>query len=321
MFLDENSLENTPLALADSSDALLLNGERIGFEEVVDFFHSFKEHYLNQVYEGKTQEVELRFNNGRENWLACVDSKPTHAHHYATLYQIANHLTLYRQNLQKIAHQQGQTVAFNSKNQRFTLHLTGNNLSLTDHQKNQIWPVTQVIRKGFGLTLKGKHHFQKRRLKLQDISDHISLQLLIQQNITPRHGQEQDQDQGFCYLDGDFQPEKTGTFLTFGAMGIFVLLGLNGWFEWCCVDNDWIAIPSTLSGVFLAIFLFMFALRLILVNPRARAQKERENQLEINAASGKLPQAVKPSNQGAWWAVIAWLVILGIIIYINENSI
>ncbi|WP_044413392.1 hypothetical protein [Thiomicrospira microaerophila] len=311
MLLNQNSLKDTELALSGEKDAFFINGERIAFDEVASFFQSMSAHSLNLVYEGRSLEVELHFNSARNDWQASVDSKPTHADKYAQLYQIAYQLGRYRQHQLEIDHKQGETLRFNTKYRRFNLDLTDQQLGLTDHQKHQRWQVSKIIKKDHQLILitdgGGTHRFN-----LGEISDSESL-LRLMQDDTP-------QGRMPWYQDGDLQQAKTRVVLAFSALGLLVLLGLNGWFGWCCIDNGLIEGLSIIAGMILAIALLVLMLKIIWLNPVARRKIQRENQLEIQAELGELPKPVKPSYRTLWWSIAAWLAMLGVIMLVALSA-
>lgn len=110
MFLNENSLSKTALHLDESEQAFWLDGEYIAFDDVDQFYQAFTEHYSYNVYQGKALQVELTFLSGRPPFKACVDTR--HKADYARLYQVAQHLAVYRLGQLESDYRKGKTLSF-----------------------------------------------------------------------------------------------------------------------------------------------------------------------------------------------------------------
>lgn len=95
--VNHNTLAATQLSVDAAQHRFMLEGESIPFDEVKNFYQKFTELYVNHIYMGKLLEVELHFHTDRQAFTASVDTR--HAYDYARLYQLAYHLSEYRQQL------------------------------------------------------------------------------------------------------------------------------------------------------------------------------------------------------------------------------
>ena len=305
MFLNQDDLANTDLRLEPTDPAFWLNGERIEFDAISVVFEQQTDHYFSQVYQGKTLTLELQFNDGRSPWRVSVDNKPIHAHHYAAMFQLAHRISAYRQHKIQVAHKKGEPVYFRTRQPDYQLKLIGHQLSLIDHAHNADHRVVEVVQQNHHLIIKTQSG-QTQRFALAALSDSETLLGLIHHQA--------------WFKEGEGHHAKQTLWILALSLSLFLVVGLNGWFEWCCMDWLWVEIISKFASLIL-IFAVMFLPVLILskviwLNPLERKQRKRAQQLEWDALAGKLPTAIKPKS--GWiqviWALGVWALMVGLMI-------
>lgn len=97
--VSQNTLHATQLSVDATRHCFMLAGECVQFDEVNDLSLRFTELYVNSVYMGKLLEIKLHFHQQRPAFTARVDTR--HPYDYARLYQLAYHLSEYRQQLEQ----------------------------------------------------------------------------------------------------------------------------------------------------------------------------------------------------------------------------
>ncbi|WP_114416226.1 hypothetical protein [Marinospirillum perlucidum] len=292
--VSHNTLHAIQLSVDAAQHSFMLAGECIPFDEVKNFYQKFTEVYVNHIYMGKLLEVELHFHTDRKPFTACVDTR--HPYDYARLYQLAYHLSEYRQQQLQHHYQQGETQHFPERVGRYTLSLKGPQLSLIDQQNEDAsnphgWMVTQAIKLQGNLLVKGSSG-QKVHFNLQAFSDAEALLSFLSK--VP------------VFEDADRQ--LTHNNQTFGRLSligllVFTAFAVNGWFELCCLDSLWIEVPSLLAQILLPVTLMVQLVQWAWLQPSQRKQKQREAELEAQVIAGQLPQPPNPS----WFKKWLWL--------------
>lgn len=291
VLISKNTLHKTEIHLDASEKAFVLNGELIHFDEVKAFFQRFTENYINNVYQDKTLEVEIRFHSRREPFKAEVGT--SHIEDYASLYQLAHHLSQYRQQQLEQKRQQGDPLTFPERLGRYSLLLTGSQLSVCDSRKSEdpakgCWEVKQATLQESELRFKGTEG-QKIRFAAQSFGDSPTLLTLLATQP--------------WFLNANLQPRNNNIGLFLAIVAGSVALAINGWFALCCQDNLWIALPSLLAQIMVPLILIIGFLHWIWLAPLERKRKRREMEREALVEAGQLPHIEQPGWLKKW----SWL--------------
>lgn len=240
MFLNSDTIKKRIITFHKEHNYFEDDGFIIKFEDITAFFHQEKMQMTNGVYEGVELTFTLELKEQIKPYIIKIDSKKEEK--YKLIYTISNAISGYRTKkiLGDLA--QNQTTEFK----------TLNNFKLIFSNKG-ILEIVYIDRKSFAVK---KAKMQKNLIlfegddnyreviyanTISDIS--LFLQLLSQQNYFIDESQK------------IILKEKKQYMVMMSLLGIF---GLNGYFKFCCMENDIIEVVSSLSQIMLGVFILTF---------------------------------------------------------------
>ena len=239
MFLNSDSIKKRVISFEKGSDYFKDDEQIIKFEDITAFYHQETMQLTNSVYEGNELKFTLHLKNQIKPYIIKIDSNKKDK--YEQIYNLSYAITSFRAKniLKKI--EQKEAIEFSTLND-FKLTLSKDN-SLELHyfgNKNHYEPfVVHKIKMQKNLLIFESLNKRQEIIYANSISDiSLFLQEISKQNYF------EDESQKI------YKREKK---LYFIMMSLLVIFGLNGYFEFCCMNNDFVDIISSLSKILLGV--------------------------------------------------------------------
>lgn len=239
MFNLVDTIKKRVISFESGSDYFKDDENIIKFEDIISYYHQEIKQFTNSVYEGNELNFTLFLKNQTKPYMIKIDSNKKDK--YKQIYNLSHEIASFRtKNILK-EFEENKVVEFGTLND-FKLILSKNN-SLKLHylgNKNHYEPfvVNKVKMKKNLLIFQAKNKRQEI-ISANSISDiALFLQLISTQNY---------------FIDESKKIYKKEKKLYFIMMGLLVIFGLNGYFEFCCMENDFIDVISSLSMILLGV--------------------------------------------------------------------
>ncbi len=239
MFLNSDSIKKRVISFENESDYFKDDEQIIRFEDIISYYHQETAQFTNSVYEGTELKFTLYLQNQTKPYIIKIDSNKKEK--YSKIYNLSYAISSFRaRNILKELEEK-RVVEFMTLND-FKLLLSKENSLKVEYldNKNHYEPfVVYKVKMQKNLLIFESQNKRQETIYTNSISDiAIFLKLISTQNYF------EDESQKI------YKKEKK---LYFIMMGLLVIFGLNGYFEICCMDNDFIDIISSLSMIMLGV--------------------------------------------------------------------
>lgn len=239
MFLNSDSIKKRVISFENESDYFKDDEQIIRFEDIISYYHQETAQFTNSVYEGRELKFTLYLKNQTKPYIIEIDSNKKEK--YTKIYNLSYTISSFRaRNILKELEEK-RVVEFMTLND-FKLLLSKENVLKVEYldNKNHYEPfVVYKVKMQKNLLIFESQNKRQETIYTNSISDiAIFLKLISTQNYF------EDESQKI------YKKEKK---LYFIMMSLLVIFGLNGYFEICCMDNDFIDIISSLSMIMLGV--------------------------------------------------------------------
>jgi hypothetical protein len=264
MFLNSDTIKDKNFTF-NKNDEYFFDGEqRIEFENITSYYHQETSQTTNNIYEGIKLRVVLHIKYFQKPYIIEIDSNKEEK--YKLVYTLSLAITQYRKKkiLEELAFKK--KVVFQTQN-HFVLEFEESGTLKLIYEDYQPFTVQKVKLEGYLITLFGADKSEEEFIYAYTISD-ISLfvELMNAQSY---------------FSDETLAKEERETKLSNMLIILIVIFGVNGYFEVCCMENDFVEFVSDLSLflVKLTLLLAPFGIIAHLVNNKKK-QKEMRNLAE-----------------------------------------
>jgi hypothetical protein len=268
MLLNSDTIKDKNFTF-NKNDEYFFDGEqRIEFENITSYYHQETSQTTNNIYEGTKLRVVLHIKYFQKPYIIEIDSKKEEK--YKLVYTLSFAIAQYRKKkiLEELAFKK--KVVFQTQNYFVLEFEESGTLKLIYQDKKsyyQPFMVQKVKLEKHLITFIGADKSEEEFIYAYTISD-ISLffELMSAQSY---------------FSDETLAKEKRETKLSYMLMILIVLFGVNGYFEACCMENDFVEFVSDISLflVKLTLLLAPFGIIAHLVNNKKK-QKEMKNLME-----------------------------------------
>lgn len=238
MFLNSDTIKKRKISFEEGNDYFKDDENIIKFEDIIAFYHKETMQLTNSVYEGNELKFTLYLKNQTKPYIIKIDSnkKDKYKQIYNLSYEIANFRA---KDILKVFEEK--SIEFQTLND-FKLILSKENILKIEYlnNKNHYEPFTvKSVKMQKNLLVFESENGRKESVFANNISDiALFLQLISKEAYF------------FDESQNIYQKEKK---LYFFMMGLLVVFGLNGYFEFCCMENDFVDIVSSLSMILLGV--------------------------------------------------------------------
>jgi hypothetical protein len=238
VFLNSDSIKKRVISFEKGSDYFKDDEQIIKFEDITAFYHQETMQLTNSVYEGNELKFTLHLKNLIKPYIIKIDSNKKEK--YSQIYNLSYAITSFRaKNILKEFEEK--SIEFQTLND-FKLILSKENILELQYlgNKNHYEPfIVHKIKMQKNLLIFQSQNKRQETIYANSISDiALFLQEISKQNYF------EDESQKI------YKKEKK---LYFIMMGLLVIFGLNGYFEFCCMNNDFVDIISSLSMIMLGV--------------------------------------------------------------------
>jgi hypothetical protein len=260
MLLNSDTIKDKNFTF-NKNDEYFFDGEqRIEFENITSYYHQETSQTTNNIYEGIKLRVVLYIKYFQKPYIIEIDSKKEEK--YKLIYTLSLAITQYRKKkiLEELAFKK--KVVFQTQNY-FVLEFEESGTLKLIYQDYQPFTVQKVKLEGYLITLFGADKSEEEFIYAYTISD-ISLfvELINAQSY---------------FSDETLAKEERKTKLSNMLIILIVIFGVNGYFEVCCMENDFVDFVSDTS-LFLVQFTPLMVISYIL--EKKQKQKEMRNLME-----------------------------------------
>ena len=242
MFLNNDTIKKRVISFEKETDYFKDDETIIKLEDIIAFYHQETMQLTNSVYEGTKLKFTLFLKNQIKPYIIEIDSNKKDK--YKQIYNLSYEIATFRtKNILK-EFEEKEVIEFLtlndfkfilSKDNSLKLHYLGN--------KNHYEPfVVHKVKMKKNLLIFQSQNKRQETISANSISD-IALFIKL---ISKEHYFE-DESQKI------YKKEKK---LYFVMMGLLVIFGLNGYFDFCCMDNHFIDVVSSLSMIMLGVVIF-----------------------------------------------------------------
>lgn|GEM_PF-3323275 len=238
MFLNSDTIKKRAISFEKGSDYFKDDERIIKFEDIIAYYHQETKQLTNSVYEGTELKFTLYLKNQIKPYIIKIDSNKKDK--YKQIYNLSYEIATFRaKNILKEFEEK--SIEFQTIND-FKLILSKDNILKVEYldNKNHYEPfVVYKVKMQKNLLIFESLNKRQETIYANSISD-ITLFL------------EEISKQSY-FIDESQKIYKKEKKLYFIMMGLLVIFGLNGYFELCCMDNDFIDIISSLSMILLGV--------------------------------------------------------------------
>ncbi|MDZ7819482.1 MAG: hypothetical protein U5K55_13155 [Aliarcobacter sp.] len=226
MFLNSDTIKKRVISFEEETSYFKDDETIIKFEDIIAFYHQETMQLTNSVYEGTKLKFTLFLKNQIKPYIIEIDSnkKEKYKQIYNLSYEIASFRT---KNILK-EFEEKETIEFLTLND-FKFILSKDNFLKLEYlgNKSHYEPfVVHKVKMQKNFLLFESENERKESVFANNISDiALFLKLISKVNYF------EDESQKI------YKKEKK---LYFFMMSLLVIFGLNGYFELCCMDNDFI---------------------------------------------------------------------------------
>jgi len=238
VFLNSDTIKKRAISFEKGSDYFKDDERIIKFEDIIAYYHQETKQLTNSVYEGTELKFTLYLKNQIKPYIIKIDSNKKDK--YKQIYNLSYEIATFRaKNILKEFEEK--SIEFQTIND-FKLILSKDNILKVEYldNKNHYEPfVVYKVKMQKNLLIFESLNKRQETIYANSISD-ITLFL------------EEISKQSY-FIDESQKIYKKEKKLYFIMMGLLVIFGLNGYFELCCMDNDFIDIISSLSMILLGV--------------------------------------------------------------------
>lgn len=239
MFLNSDTIKKRKISFEKESDYFKDDESIIKFEDITAFYHQETVQVTNSVYEGTKLKFTLFLKNQIKPYIIEIDSNKKDK--YTQIYNLSNSIASYRAKNILEVFEEKKVIEFITLND-FKLLLSKDNSLKLEYLGNknhyELFAIHKVKMQKTILIFESENKRQEM-IYANSISDiALFLQLISKENYF------EDESQKI------YKKEKKFYII---MMSLLVIFGLNGYFELCCMDNDFIDIISSLSMIMLGV--------------------------------------------------------------------
>ena len=242
MFLNSDSIKKRIISFENESDYFKDDASIIKFEDIIAYYHQETMQLTNSVYEGNELKFTLYLKNKIKPYIIKIDSNKKDK--YKQIYNLSYSITSFRAKKILKEFEEKDYIEFLTLND-FKLILSKDNILKLQYinNKNHYEPfVVHKVKMQKNLLIFQAQNKRQETISANSISDIVLfLQLISTLNY---------------FIDESQKIYKKEKKLYFIMMGLLVVFGLNGYFEICCMDNDFIDVVSSLSMILLGVVIF-----------------------------------------------------------------
>ena len=242
MFLNSDTIKKRKISFEKESDYFKDDESIIKFEDITAFYHQETVQVTNSVYEGTKLKFTLFLKNQIKPYIIEIDSNKKEK--YSKIYNLSCEIATFRAKNILEEFEEKKVVEFGTLND-FKLVLSKNNSLKLEYLENKSLYEPFVVHKvkmQKNLLIFQAQNKRQETISANSISDIVLfLQLISTLNY---------------FIDESQKIYKKEKKLYFIMMGLLVVFGLNGYFEICCMDNDFIDVVSSLSMILLGVVIF-----------------------------------------------------------------
>ncbi len=239
MFLNSDTIKKRKISFEDGTDYFKDDESIIKFEDIIAFYHQETRQLTNSVYEGKELKFTLYLKNQIKPYIIKIDSNKKDK--YKQIYNLSHAIASFRAKKIFKEFEEKEVIEFLTLND-FKLILSKDNILKLQYINNKNYYESFVVH---------KIKMQKNILIFESLTkrqetiyvNSISDIALFLQEISKQS----------YFMDESQKIYKKEKKIYFIMMGLLVIFGLNGYFEICCMDNDFIDIISSLSMILLGV--------------------------------------------------------------------
>lgn len=242
MFLNSDTIKKRKISFEKESDYFKDDESIIKFEDITAFYHQETVQVTNSVYEGTKLKFTLFLKNQIKPYIIEIDSNKKDK--YKQIYNLSYEIATFRtKNILK-EFEEKEAIEFLTLND-FKLILSKDNILKLEYLENKSHYEPFVVHKvkmQKNLLIFQAQNKRQETISANSISDIVLfLQLISTLNY---------------FIDESQKIYKKEKKLYFIMMGLLVVFGLNGYFEICCMDNDFVDVVSSLSMILLGVVIF-----------------------------------------------------------------
>ena len=242
MFLNSDSIKKRIISFENESDYFKDDESIIKFEDIIAYYHQETMQLTNSVYEGNELKFTLYLKNKIKPYIIKIDSNKKDK--YKQIYNLSYSITSFRAKKILKEFEEKDYIKFLTLND-FKLILSKDNILKLHYldNKNHYEPfVVHKVKMQKNLLIFESLNKRQERIYANSISDiALFLQEILKQNY---------------FIDESEKIYRKEKKLYFIMMGLLVVFSLNGYFEFCCIDNDFVDIVSSLSMIMLGVVIF-----------------------------------------------------------------
>lgn len=262
MLLNSDTIKDNNFSFNPNDEYFFDGEQRIEFANITSYYHQETSQITNHIYEGTKLRVVLHIKYFQKPYFIEIDSNKEEK--YKLVYALSFAIAQYRKKkiLEELAFKK--KVVFQTQNHFVLEFEESGTLKLIYQDKKghyQPFEVQNVKLEKHLLTLFAKDTSQEEFIYTYTISD-ISLFLELMKSQS-------------YFSDETLAKEKRKTKLSYILMVLVVLFGINGYFEVCCMENDFVEFVSDTS-LFLVQLTLLLAPFAIIVNILNNKQKQKE---------------------------------------------
>lgn len=239
MFLNSDSIKKRIISFENESDYFKDDESIIKFEDIIAYYHQETMQLTNSVYEGNELKFTLYLKNKIKPYIIKIDSNKKDK--YKQIYNLSYSITSFRAKKILKEFEEKDYIEFLTLND-FKLILSKDNILKLHYldNKNHYEPfVVHKVKMQKNLLIFESLNKRQERIYANSISDiALFLQEILKQNY---------------FIDESEKIYRKEKKLYFIMIGLLVIFGLNGYFEICCMENDFVDIVSSLSMILLGV--------------------------------------------------------------------
>jgi len=262
MLLNSDTIKKRTILFDEANEYFTDDGEHIYFENIIAFYHQETAQITNSVYEGTKLVFTLILKYHPKPYIIKIDSNKEEK--YKLIYTLSNAIAQYRSKkilevLESTKKSEFQTL----RDCKLLFHDGILELHYTNKKSHYQPFVINCVKLQKNLLVFSDNENQEELFYANSISDiGVFLQIISHEPF---------------FSDETKALKKRDTKLYFLLLALMVLFTINGYFEICCMENDFVEFASDLSQFLLTLALFLSPLYWIVDKlNRKKIQKEME---------------------------------------------
>jgi hypothetical protein len=239
VFLNSDTIKKRVISFENGSDYFKDDENIIKFGDIISYYHQETKQFTNSVYEGNELNFTLFLKNQTKPYIIKIDSNKKDK--YKQIYNLSHEIASFRSKNILKEFEENKFVEFGTLND-FKLILSKENILKIKYlnNKNHYEPfVVYKVKIQKNLLILESENGRKESIFANNISDiALFLELISKESY---------------FFDESQKIYKKEKKLYFFMIGLLVVFGLNGYFEFCCMENDFIDVVSSLSMILLGV--------------------------------------------------------------------